>query len=186
VQPRPRSPCRGAPRHWTDHTSSLKVGWLAQGAAALSSSCGFRTPPWPGARHLRRHGARVQPRPRSPYRGAPRHWTDHTSGLKPRGGLACTGGCGAELELRVLHAPVDWRATPAPTRCPRAASASVALSRSTSTLDRPHLKPRGGPQGAVALSSSCGFCTPPWPGARHLPSLFFFKKLLNILCTVCD
>jgi len=77
-------------------------GWLAQGAVAMSSSCGCCTPRGLAHGHPRRHGARV------PH----------------------------------MH--------------------QVALSRSTSTLDRPHLKPQGGwlAQGAVAMSSSCGCCTP--------------------------
>jgi len=129
-------------------------GWLAQGAVAMSSSCGCCTPC--GL-------ARGQPTrcARAAYASG-RPVAEHldTGQTTPQASrwLACTGGCVAELELREAAPPVAWRAAPAPTRCLCAASASVALSRSTSTLDRPHLKPQGGwlATGAVALSSSGG------------------------------
>ena len=56
---------------------------------------------------------------------------------------------------------------PAPTRCPCAASASVALSRSTSTLDSTHLTSS---LDVVGLHRGCGaelewgVMQPPWPG----------------------
>jgi len=209
-----RSPCRGAPRHWTDHTSRPK--WLA-----CTEGCGDELelrviqPTWPGA-----WPADTVPACRICI-GSPVAEHLDTGQTTPQASRwwACTGGCGYELELRVLHPTWPGARPPAPTRCPRAAYASgrpvaehldtgqttpqasrwlpctegcgdelelrvaappvawraasrhgarvphmhqVTQSRSTSTLDRPHLKPRGGclAQRAVARSSSCGCCTP--------------------------
>jgi len=159
----------GAPRHWTAPHLQSRGGWLAQGLWRGARVGGCCTPPRGVARgHLRRHGARVPPRPwapgrTAPSRGAPRHWT--APHLQPRGGWlaqglwrgARVGGC---------CTPPPWRGAwpPAPTPCPCAASALGARSpwRSTSTLDSttPPVSRWLACTGVVALSSSGGRCTP--------------------------
>jgi len=132
-------------------------GWLAQRAVAMSLSCGCCIP---------RGLARGQPTrcPRAAYAsGHPVAEHLDTGQTTPQTSkwLACTEGCGYELELRVLH-PTWPGARPADIVPVRRICIRSPLSRSTSTLDRPHLMPRCGwlAQRAVAQSLSCGCCTP--------------------------
>ena len=142
----------------TGQTTPQASRWLA-----CTEGCGAELelrllhPPWPGARP-----ADTVPACRICI-GSPVAEHLDTGQTTPQASrwLACTGGCGYELELRVLH-PTWPGARPADTVPACRICIRSPLSRSTSTLDRPHLKPRGGclAQRAVAMSSSCGCCTP--------------------------
>jgi len=132
--------------------------------------------PRPAARVARGVRACAQPQEHTPGRPAPKSRSTSTldSATPPASRwLACTGGCGAELEWRVLHPRGMERGHPRRHGARVAASAlsrPAPKSRSTSTLDSAHIQPRGGwlAQGAVALSSSGGFCTPvAWSAATR-------------------
>jgi len=165
--------CRiGIGRHVAEHldtgqhpTSSLDVVGLHRGCGA-ELEWRVMHPPWPGARPF---APTRCPRAASASVAMSRS-TSTLDSIQPQASGWCGlhRGCGAELEWRVMHPPWPGARPPVPTQCPRAASASVAMSRSTSTLDS--IQPPA--SGWCGLHRGCGaevelrVMHPPWPGAR--------------------